>query len=131
MARTVVLGASTKESRYSHKAVLLLKEYNHEVFPIGIKTGYIGETEILTGQPVIKNVDTITMYLSEKNQIPMYDYILSLKPKRIIFNPGSENAELASIANGEGIRVEHACTLVLLRTGQYEMGGLYRDMAAH
>ena len=122
MERTVVLGASTKESRYSHKAVLMLSESGHEVYPIGLRTGLIGEVEILTGQPEIKNVGTITMYLSAKNQEPLYDYILSLKPQRIIFNPGSENAELSSIAREAGIRVVQACTLVLLRTGQYDIG---------
>ena len=122
MERTVVLGASTNESRYSHKAVIMLQEEGHEVYPIGIKKGQIAGVEILIGQPEIKNVGTITVYLSAKNQEPMYDYILSLKPKRIIFNPGAENAELSGLAREAGIRVVQACTLVLLRTGQYEIG---------
>ena len=117
--KTVVLGASEKQERTSNQAVKLLIEYGHEVVGIGRKTGQIADTEIQTGQPVIAKVDTITMYLSPKNQIGMYDYLISLQPRRIIFNPGSENSELAKLAVSNNIMVEEACTLVLLRTGQY------------
>ena len=130
--RTIVLGASEKPERYSHQAVLLLNNKGHEVFPIGRRKGNINDIEILVGTPAIKNVETITMYLSVKNQEPLYDYILSLKPERIIFNPGSENAELSSLARRAGIRVVQACTLVLLKTGQYELGNeKYRDTMPH
>ena len=117
--KTVVIGASEKQERTSNQAVQLLSDYGHEVVGIGRKAGQIADTEIQTGQPVIAKVDTISMYISPENQTGMYDYLLSLQPKRIIFNPGSENSELAKLAVDNNIVVEEACTLVLLRTGQY------------
>lgn len=65
------------------------------------------------------DIDTVTLYLNPANQVPYYDYIISLKPKRIIFNPGTENDELESLANKNGIQTMEACTLVLLSTSQY------------
>lgn len=119
--KTVVLGASLKPYRYSYRAVVILKINGYEAIPVGLREGKIDGIPILTGQPEIADVHTITVYLNAGNQIPHYDYILSLKPKRIIFNPGAENAELAQIAQKEGIIVENACTLVLLSMGQYEV----------
>jgi predicted CoA-binding protein len=117
--KTVVLGASQNPSRYSYLAVNRLAAYKHPVVAIGRRQGKIGNVEIITGQPQEDKVDTVTLYLNSTNQKPYYDYILSLKPKRIIFNPGAENYELKQMAMKMGISSLEACTLVLLSTGQY------------
>jgi len=115
----VVIGASSNSDRYAYTAVRQLSESGYTVFAIGKHEGTIGEHEIITGEPLIKNVHTVTLYLRAEHQKSIYDYILSLKPKRIIFNPGAENAELNRLAISAGIRTENACTLVLLRTGSF------------
>lgn len=119
MKKTVVLGASSNPSRYSFLAVNKLKKFNHEVVAIGKRKGKAGEIEIDTEQKAVPDVDTVTLYLNPENQKPYYNYILSLKPKRIIFNPGTENEELYSLASKNGIEPVEACTLVMLSTGQY------------
>lgn len=119
MKRTVIIGASTKPERYAYQAVEALDKYGHEVFPIGIKEGTVSGIEIITDKPMISHVETVTMYLSAERQAPLYDYIFQLKPKRIIFNPGAENPELAKLAHEKNIMTENACTLVLIRTKQY------------
>ena len=116
---TLVIGASEKEERYSNMAVKLLAKYQHTVFAIGNKTGKINDIEIATGQPKLENVNTVTLYLSKQYQKEYYDYILSLKPQRIIFNPGTENEELEILAKEHNVNAIDACTLVLLKTGQY------------
>ncbi|MBK9732735.1 MAG: CoA-binding protein [Chitinophagaceae bacterium] len=116
---TVVLGASTNPSRYSYLAVNKLVQYGHKVLPIGLREGMIAGAQIMTGQPMIEGIDTVTLYLNPERQQQYYKYILSLQPKRIIFNPGSENDELAKLAEENGIEATEACTLVLLSTGQY------------
>lgn len=116
---TVVLGASENPERYSFLATQKLVAHQHPVTAIGIKAGKIGATPIITEHPHIDNVDTVTLYLSPANQKSYYDYIASLHPKRLIFNPGTENDELASLAEANGIQPIEACTLVLLSTGQY------------
>ena len=105
--------------RYSNQAVHSLVQHGNKVAAIGKRPGKIGNVEILTGQPKLEPVDTITLYLSQKNQEPLEDYILSLKPKRIIFNPGAENPRLKMVAEKNGIETLDACTLVMLTTGQY------------
>jgi len=117
--KTVVLGASDNPSRYSYLAVERLTQQQHPVIALGRKQGLIGNTSILTDRPAIEAVDTITLYLNEQNQKDFYDYILSLHPKRIIFNPGTENDELFDLAKANGIEALEACTLVMLSTGQY------------
>ena len=116
---TVVLGASQNEERYSNMAVKKLVSHKHPVTAIGNKEGIINDTKIIKGNPSISDVDTVTLYLNPQNQKPYYDYILSLHPKRIIFNPGTENEELEKIAKEKGIKTMEACTLVLLSTNQY------------
>lgn len=116
---TVVLGASPNPERYSFLAVNRLTRYGHPVVAIGLRNGAIGDTPITSEHPAIENVDTITLYMNAEKQKQYYDYILSLHPKRIIFNPGTENAELAKLATKEGIQHQYACTLVMLSTGQY------------
>ncbi len=117
--KTVVLGASQNEDRYSNMAVKKLVAHNHPVTAIGNKVGAINDIEIIKDNPTINDVDTITLYLNPDNQKPYYNYILSLKPKRIIFNPGTENDELQKLASEQGIKTMDACTLVLLSTNQY------------
>ncbi len=117
--KTVVLGATDNPSRYSYLAVDRLSAHQHPVVAIGKKAGKVGNIEIITEHPAIDNVDTVTLYLNPQNQQQYYDYILSLHPKRIIFNPGAENEELERLATEKGIKPMEACTLVLLSTGQY------------
>lgn len=117
--KTVVLGASDNPSRYSYLAVQRLTNHQHPVVAIGKKEGRIGNTEIIKEHPAMDDVDTVTLYLNPTNQVPYYDYILSLKPKRIIFNPGTENDELYDMAKANDIQPIEACTLVMLSTGQY------------
>ncbi len=117
--KTLVIGASERIDRYSNQAVRLLNKFGHEVKALGAKQGWIEQTEIEVNQPTDNDFDTVTMYLSPQRQNSVEDYILSLNPKRIIFNPGSENSEFATKAQQQGIEVEEACTLVMLRTHQY------------
>jgi predicted CoA-binding protein len=117
--KTVVLGASQNPSRYSFLATNKLRAYGHPVVAIGRRAGKIGDVEIITEHPEMNDVDTVTLYLNPTNQIPYYDYILSLKPKRVIFNPGTENDELERKLVVHGISPIEACTLVMLGTGQY------------
>ncbi|MDP1763384.1 MAG: CoA-binding protein [Sediminibacterium sp.] len=119
MKKTMVLGASDNPSRYSYLAVEKLNRHGHPVIAIGNKEGKVGETKIITGRPAEKEVDTVTLYLNPRIQKEYYDYILALHPKRIIFNPGAENAELNELAQANGIETKEACTLVMLGTGQY------------
>lgn len=117
--KTLVLGASLKPERYSNIATKRLTNHGHEVVPIGLREGEIEGISILKGTPEIEGVDTVTLYMNPKRQQPYYDYILSLKPKRIIFNPGTENPELVALAQAKGIEAEIACTLVMLATDVY------------
>ena len=117
--KTVVLGASTNPSRYSNMAVHKLNRYGHPVIPIGVRKGAINGITIQQGTPAIEAIDTVTLYLNPLRQKSNYDYILGLQPKRIIFNPGTENPELMRLAHEKGIEVEIACTLVLLSMGNY------------
>jgi predicted CoA-binding protein len=119
MKKTIVLGASENPSRYSYLAVQKLTKYNHPVIAIGRKNGMIGEMPIITEHPQVKDIDTVSLYLNPQLQKEYYDYILSIHPKRIIFNPGTENDELAELAAKNGIQAIEACTLVMLGTGQY------------
>jgi predicted CoA-binding protein len=119
MKKTVVLGASDNPSRYSYLAVRKLTAHQHPVVAIGRKKGNVAGVDIATETAATDDVDTVTLYLNPTNQKPYYDYILGLKPKRIIFNPGTENEELMDRAEEAGIEPVIACTLVMLSTGQY------------
>jgi predicted CoA-binding protein len=116
---TVVIGASPNADRYSYKATVSLQNHQHTVYPIGIKKGVINGLEIINTKPELLNIDTITIYIGPENQPQWYEYILSLKPIRLIFNPGTENSELIAIAQTNGIETEIACTLVLLSINNY------------
>lgn len=116
---TVVIGASPNADRYSNKATVSLQKHGHTVFPIGIRSGKINNLDIITDKPIIENVDTVTLYVGLDNQSAWMDYIISLKPKRIIFNPGTENPEFEALVESKGIEALEACTLVLLSINQY------------
>jgi uncharacterized protein len=117
--KTVVLGATPNPARYAYAAVQRLHHFNHEVVAVGNRAGKIDDIEIQTEPTLAEGIDTVTLYLNADNQKPYYDYILSLKPKRIIFNPGTENPELVKLAHENGIEVEIGCTLVMLSIGNY------------
>ena len=117
--KTLVLGASENTSRYSNMAIRRLRAKGHSVVAIGNRKGEVLDVNIDTEQKPLEDIDTVTLYLNPTNQQPYIDYILSLKPKRIIFNPGTENMQLETLAQEAGIQAQEACTLVLLSTGQY------------
>jgi hypothetical protein len=119
MKKTLVLGASPNPIRFSHKAVKSLVRHGHEVVPIGIREGVIMWQKIIVGKPKLNDIHTITIYLNSDNQKEYYDYILELAPKRLIFNPGSENKELIEIAMKNNIEVCIACTLIMLNSNNY------------
>lgn len=112
--KVVVIGASENPERYSNMAAIKLLNNNYEVVPIGIKKGVIKGVNIITEKPLMEGVDTITLYINPERQREYYDYFLALKPKRIIFNPGTENMELKGLASEKGIETIEACTLVML-----------------
>jgi len=116
---TLVLGASANPARYSNMAINRLRRHSHPVVAIGRRAGVVADTAVETETRSIDNLDTITLYLNPTNQRPYYDYILGLRPKRLIFNPGTENEELEELARSHGIQPLEACTLVMLSTGQY------------
>jgi predicted CoA-binding protein len=115
---TLVLGASVKPHRYANKAMLALQQKGHKVVAVGNRAGEAHGISITKEMPTT-DVDTLTMYLGATNQKPYYEQILALQPRRIIFNPGAENPELAQLAQAQGVVVEEACTLVLLSLGEY------------
>ena len=117
--KTVILGATTNPERYAYLAAERLTQHGHEIVPIGIKKGTVFGKEILSGQPAIENVDTVTLYLNPMNQRDYYQYILNLHPKRVIFNPGTENDELEDLLEKYNIEIVEGCTLVMLGSGQF------------
>ncbi|HEV2479773.1 MAG TPA: CoA-binding protein [Puia sp.] len=117
--KTLVLGASDNPARYSYLAINRLRGKGHPVVAIGLRRVMAGDVAIETEKKPFEEVDTVTLYLNSTRQKEYYDYILSLHPKRIIFNPGAENEELFALAQANGIQAIEACTLVLLSTGSY------------
>lgn len=116
---TLVIGASAHQDRYSNMAINRLQLAGEPVVALGKQKGIVHNVEILTGEPELDNIDTVTLYINPTIQKKYYDYILSLKPRRIIFNPGAENPELEALARKNNIQPQNACTLVLLSTHQY------------
>lgn len=116
---TLVLVASPKVDRYSNRAVKMLLANNVPVAAIARREGSIESVQFLLGQPMIENLHTVTLYLNPTNQKGYYSYVISLKPKRVLFNPGTENLELQVLLDQNGIEWEEACTLVLLSTNQF------------
>lgn len=117
--KTLVLGASDNPSRFSYLAINRLRAYDHPVIAVGKKVGQVQDVIISKDHVPADDVDTIALYLRASNQVEYYDYILSLQPKRIIFNPGTENDELVQKAEENNIEPVIGCTLVMLSTGQY------------
>lgn len=121
MSKTVIIGATPNTERTAYTAAHMLSAHQEDFVPVGIKKGEVFGKEILDlrVKPDISDVETVTLYLNPRNQEEWIDYILSLNPKRIIFNPGTENQKLADLAAQKGIQADFACTLVMLATGQY------------
>ncbi len=117
--RTLVVGATDNPTRYAYKAATLLNTHGHPIELLGTKTGNIVGQDIQQGEPHLPTIDTITLYVGTRNQPPLYDYLLSLKPKRIIFNPGTENPEFEQMAHKQGIETVEGCTLVMLSVGLF------------
>lgn len=119
-ATTVILGATPNPDRTAYLAATRLVNAQQPVALVGIRSGEVAGIPIQNGQPSIAAVDTVTLYIGPDRQPPYYDYILEeLRPRRIIFNPGTENPELAQMARQAGIEALNACTLVMLATHQY------------
>lgn len=116
---TLVFGASVKPDRYSHMAVAKLRNYKHDVVAFGMSSGEVSGVEIDTELITYKDVDTITLYMNPKRQKTYYNYLIGLKPRRVLFNPGTENPEFYAELRKHNITYEEACTLVLLSTNQY------------
>lgn len=118
--KVLVLGASLNPERYAYMALNDLLDNGHEVVAVGNRSGTLRNVEIETEPVLFHNVHTVTLYLGPKNQLDYYQYLTGLKPKRVIFNPGTENDELAELLQTQGIETIQACTLVMLRTQQFE-----------
>ncbi len=117
--KTLIIGASANPERYAFMAAERLLAHGHDIELIGIKQGVVAGLPIETERKAYTGIDTVTLYVGPRNQPDYYDYIVSLKPARVIFNPGTENPELERLLDKHGIGYEIACTLVLLGTGQY------------
>ncbi len=117
--KTLVIGASDKPERYSYLAINRLRSHGHPVIAIGRKAVIVSDVAVTTKKEWHPDMDTVTLYISAAQQKEYYDYLLKLQPKRIIFNPGAENEELAVLAKKNGIQAIDACTLVLLATGRF------------
>ena len=117
--KTLVIGASTNPSRYSFLAINRLQEHGHSVFALGLKSGKVGDVEIFTDHKYFSDIHTVTLYVGPSHQENIREYVISLKPQRVIFNPGTEDLHFQSMLKNAGIPFEEACTLVMLGTGQY------------
>lgn len=116
---TLILGATPNPTRYAYIAAERLVRHGHEIIPVGIKSGALQGREILNGKPDVPEVDTVTLYIGPKHQPEYYDWLLRVAPRRIIFNPGTENAELMRLARENDIETVTGCTLVMLAGGSY------------
>jgi predicted CoA-binding protein len=117
--KTLILGATPNEGRYANLAANRLVRSGHTIVNVGIKEGEVAGVPIEKPETIHNDIDTITLYVGPGHQPELYNYIMDTHPKRIIFNPGTENSELRRMANEKGIETEYACTLVLLSVGQY------------
>ncbi len=119
MKKTLVIGASENPERYAYKAITALVAHGHEVKALGLKKGNVAGIEFDTEQLPYQGIDTVSLYVGPQNQPSYYEFIENLQPKRVLFNPGTENSEFQARLIAKGIEVEEACTLVLLSTNQY------------
>ena len=117
--KTLVLGATSKPDKYAYLAITKLVDKGHSVLAIGHNAGEVAGIKIQTKAIPLKNIDTVTLYLNPARQRDYYNYVVEAKPKRVIFNPGTENPEFYQLLQLNNIKVEVACTLVLLKTNQY------------
>jgi len=117
--KTLVLGATTKPEKYAFRAINMLVQKGHTVLAIGQNTGEVAGVKIYTKAIPVKNIDTVTLYLNPARQRDYYNYIIEAQPKRVVFNPGTENPEFYQLLELNNIKAEVACTLVLLATNQY------------
>ena len=117
--KTLVIGGSINPERYSNKAIRLLLSYDHEVVSVGLRETEVEGVKIQTGYPDFKDIHTIALYVGPKNQPHFYDYLIGLKPERIIFNPGTENEEFFKLLQENNIEAIQHCTLVMLAEGSY------------
>jgi uncharacterized protein len=117
--KTLVLGATTNPERYAFIAANRLLQHGHSIVLVGLKAGEVATHEIYTNKPQLTDIDTVTLYVGPKNQPDWYDYIESLQPRRVIFNPGTENVEFEERLDKKGIEAIEACTLVMLSVGTY------------
>jgi len=119
MEKVLVLGASEKEERYSNKAVKMLVNKGYHVLAVGGRYGKIDDVDILTKIPSDHEIDTVTLYLNPKRQVSYYQQLINLSPRRVIFNPGTENKEFQNLLKKEEIKIQEGCTLVMLSTGLF------------
>ena len=117
--KTLIIGASTDPSRYSYLAANRLVSYKHEIELLGVKEGLVAGKEINTEKERFEDIDTVTLYVNPQKQSEYFDYVADLKPRRVIFNPGTENPTFENFLTEKGIEPIEACTLVMLATGQY------------
>lgn len=119
MKKTLVLGASENTDRFSNRAIHQLLKHGHAVEAIGARDGSVAGVKIHVDRPAFPGIHTVTLYLNPAHQRDYYDYLFSLKPKRIIFNPGTENRELEALASQHGVEWIQHCTLIMLNEGDY------------
>lgn len=121
LQKTLVIGASENPERYSYKAIKALRAHGQDVVAFGLRKGSVDDVHFETEKKKHNDIDTVTLYVGPANQPSLFDYILNdIHPRRIIFNPGTENPVFSNMAKEKGIICEEACTLVLLATGQYD-----------
>ncbi|MCX7697269.1 MAG: CoA-binding protein [Bacteroidales bacterium] len=116
---TVIIGASPNPDRYSYIATLLCIQYGIPIYPVGVRDGIIGNIPIVTCKTKFEKVHTVSLYISEEKQKEWYEYIFSLEPQRIIFNPGTYNPELEKLAYSKGIECVLNCMITMLHSGTY------------
>ncbi|MHA4893107.1 CoA-binding protein [Pedobacter sp. PWIIR3] len=119
MKKTLIIGATPNPTRYAYRAAQMLRAKGHEIVNVGIKKGEVAGVEIEKPGEIHHDIDTITLYIGQDLQEGYHDYILKTHPKRVIFNPGTENQKLEELLLENAIEPVSACTLVLLSTGQY------------
>jgi predicted CoA-binding protein len=119
MRKIVVLGASPNPERFSYQAVQSLLQRNYTVIAVGIRPGFIGNLPIVAGMPDVASVDSLLLYIGPGHQKDYYESIIKLQPKRVIFNPGTENPELIDLCKKARIEVVLDCSLVMLVTGRF------------
>lgn len=119
MRKTLIIGASSNPERYAYKACESLLAHGHDIELLGVKPDVVFDRKIDTERIAYEDIDTVTLYIGPARQPEYYDYILSLKPLRVVFNPGTENPEFENLLEDNGIEAVEACTLVLLRLGRY------------